>query len=325
VVGELEKNPLHSPNLAHWMAASKVAGKPLSVTEWNVEAYPAPDRHSAALYVAAVASHQGWNALMQYAYAQVPLNGPGSVSNWHAYNDPAAIAMLPAGALLYREGHVQEARTTYAFSPTSEQLFNEMISPLNSPALRTAVEKGKLVIVLPHAAQLPWMEKSAAPAGAQPLSDPKQAQVAAGAAEAVSDTGELTRNWEQGVYLINTPRSQGAAGWISKRKISLPDLEIGVTTGNASVMAQSLDGKPLRDSRRILVSLGARAVPAGPQQLPFYAEPVMGQLALRAPEGLRAYRRDANGAEQPVPLAYRDGRYQITLDRSLRTYWLTLK
>ena len=324
-VGELEKNPLHSPNLVHWIAAARVAGKPLSVTEWNVEAYPAPDRHGVALYVAAAASHQGWHALMQYAYAQVPLNGPGNVSNWHAYNDPAAIAMLPAGALLYRQAHVQEARVTYVFAPTSEQLFDEVISPLNSPALRTAVEKGKLVIALPQAAALPWLEKSPLPAAAKMLSEPKQAQIATGDTEAVSDTGELTRNWEQGVYLVNTPRSQGATGWISKRPISLPDLEIRVSTGNASVMAQSLDGRPLRDSRRILVSLGARAVPAGPQQLPFYAEPVLGQLALRAPEGLRAYRRDAAGTEQPVPTGYRDGRYQITLDRSLRTYWLTLK
>ena len=131
-VDELAKNPFYAPSLAHWFAAAQIAGKPLSVTEWNVEPFPVPDRHTIPLYVAASASMQGWGAVMQYAYAQVPLNGPGGPSNWHAFNDPALLASLPAAALLYRRGHVHEATTTYAFSPGKELLFNQEISAKNS-------------------------------------------------------------------------------------------------------------------------------------------------------------------------------------------------
>jgi len=76
-VGELEKNPIRTANLIDWIAAAHVAGKPLSVTEWNVEPFPVSDRTTVPLYLAASASYQGWDALMQYAYSQVPLDSPG--------------------------------------------------------------------------------------------------------------------------------------------------------------------------------------------------------------------------------------------------------
>ena len=142
-IGELEKNPLYAPNLMHWIAAAQVAGRPLGVPEWNVSPFPTPDRHAIPLYIAASASLQGWDAVMQYAYSQQPLSNRGSPSNWHAFNDPALIATLPAAALLYRRRHVQEAASTYVFAPGREQLFNQPISPANAVALRTAAEKGQ--------------------------------------------------------------------------------------------------------------------------------------------------------------------------------------
>jgi len=325
-MGELERNPIYASNLLHWIAAAQVIDRPLSVTEWNVSPFPAPDRHTIPLYVAASARFQGWDALMQYAYAQVPLNGPGKPSNWHAFNDPALLATLPAAALLYRRGDIQEAHTVYAFSPTKEQLFNQSISPKNSIALRTAAEKGKLVIALPRAKELPWLEASAIPAGAKVITDPKQSLINSHAAEAVSDTGELRRNWEQGIYTINTPRTQAAMGWLGGKTINLADMDVAVTTRNATVAVQSLDGKPIAQSGAILISLGARSVPQSANQLTFYSEPVEGQLTIRAPKGLKLYKRyTSDGERQVISTSYKNSRYLIHLDRGLETYWLVLK
>src|SRR3990172_1669903 len=58
-IGELEINPVYAPNLVHWIAAAQVVGMPLTVTEWNVEEFPVPDRHSIPLYLAASAGLQG--------------------------------------------------------------------------------------------------------------------------------------------------------------------------------------------------------------------------------------------------------------------------
>ena len=325
-IGELERNPVYAANLMHWIAAAQVAGKPLSVTEWNVEAFPAPDRHSVPLYLAASASHQGWDALMQYAYSQVPLDARGSASNWNAFNDPALVATLPAAALLFRRGDVREASSIYAFSPGKEQLFNQSISPKDAIALRTAAEKGKLVIALPPTPELPWLEKSAIPAGAKVIADPHQSLIHGDAAETVSDTGELRRNWEQGIYAIDAPRTQAAMGWIGGKKISLADVDISAITRNATVAVQSLDENPISKSGAILISLGARAVPKSTKQLPFYSEPVEGQLTIRAPKGLKLYSENRPAAmRRDIPAPYKDGRYLIDLDRSLGTNWLVLK
>jgi hypothetical protein len=323
--GELEKNPLREPSLVHWIAAAKVAGKPLSVTEWNVQPFPVPDRHAIPLYVAAAARLHGWDAVMQYAYAQRPLDGPGTPSNWHAFNDPALLATLPAAALLYRRGDVAMAATVYAFAPTPEQLFHQSVSPRNSIALRTAAERGRLVVVLPRTRELPWLQQGKAPAGALVIDDPQRSLIALDAAEAVSDSGELRRNWAQGIYTIDTPRTQAATGRIGGRTIQLADIEIAAATPNASVAVQSLDHKPIRESRRLLVSLGARSVPKSQSELPFRSEPVRGWLRIRAPQGLKlSAAGEAAAPASPQP-GHSGTHYEIDLGSAPGSHWLVLK
>ena len=281
-IDELKKNPLYAPTFVDWIAAAQVVDRPLSVTEWNVSPFPIPDRHTSPLYVASSASLQGWDALMQYAYSQQPLAGRGRPSNWEGFNDPALIATLPAAALLYRRGDVQEAKRTYVFAPTPDQLFYQLISPKTSVALRTAVEKGKLVVAMPQTRELPWLEKSQIPGGAMIITDPNQSLIDVDATYATSDTGELRRDWGQGTYTIDTPRSQIAMGWIGGKQISLADVDITVTTRNATVAVQSLDQMNISESRSILISLGARSVPESGNRMPFHSEPVVGHLTIRA-------------------------------------------
>ena len=60
-IDDLEKNPLYTPTFVDWIAAAHVIDRPLSVSEWNVSPFPAPDRHTSPLYVAGAASLQGWD------------------------------------------------------------------------------------------------------------------------------------------------------------------------------------------------------------------------------------------------------------------------
>jgi hypothetical protein len=324
--GELEKNPIYAATLVDWMAAAHVVGKPLSVTEWNVSPFPTADRHAIPLYVAGSASLQGWDALMQFAYAQGALNDRGGPSNWQAFNDPALLATLPAAALLYRRHDVQEAKTVYVFAPTKEQLFGELISPETSVALRTAAERGKLLIAMPATPELPWLAASEPPAAATILKDPGRPLLDPGASEAISDTGELRRNWETGIFTIDTPRTQAAMGWIGGQSVRLADVALAVNTRNATVAVQSLDDKPIREASALLISLGARSIPSSGNQLPFRSEPVVGSLTIRAKNGLRLFKRvGAGNDEREIPVSYEGGEYHVKLDRDVATYWLTLK
>ena len=329
-VDELEKNPFDAPTFVDWMAAAHVVDRPLSVSEWNVSPFPTPDRDTTPLYVAGSASLQGFDALMQYAYTQGPLD-PAHVSsnmspnNWEGFNDPALMATMPAAALLYRRGDVQEAKTTYVLAPTPEQLFNQSISPNTSVALRTAVEKGKLVIAMPQTKELPWLGRSSIPSGAQLITDPNQSQINPDATYVVSDTGELRRDWGQGTYTIDTPRSQAAMGWIGDKQIDLGDVSIAVTTRNATVAVQSLDSKTISESRNIFISLGARSVPESGNRLPYHSEPVVGRITIHASPGLKLYGLGAPSSRHQIPALYQNGQYQINLDKNVGTYWLELK
>ena len=325
-VGVLKTNPLHAANLVDWIAAAKIVDHPLSVSEWNVDPFPVPDRHALPLYIAGAADLQGWNALLEFAYSTQPLDSRGKASNWDAFNDPGLIATLPAAALLYRRADAAEGRTTYVFAPTSEQLFNKCISPDNAVALRTAAEMGKLMIALPQVAQLPWLKPSHIPPYAKVITDPEQSLLASNATEAVSDTGQLTRNWQQGIYRIDTPRTQAAMGWIGGKKIDLSDVALEIMTRNATVAVQSLDNDPIKTSANLMISLGARSIPDNSDEVAFRSEPVVGHLTIRAKQGLKLYKRDsATQKETEIPVAYADGRYQIELKTNFYTYWLFMK
>jgi hypothetical protein len=323
--GTLEVNPVYGANLMHWIAAAQVVGQPLTVPEWNVEPFPIPDRHTVPLYLASVGSLQGWDAMMQYAYSQQALRSRGSPSNWHAFNDPALIATLPAAALLYRRGDVQEARTTYVYKPERDSFFGEAVSAANSPALRTAAERGKLLIAIPETPELPWLKPGRTPEGVTVFNDPKAPLLPAEARSVASDTGELRRDWEVGIYTINTERTQAASGWIGGQQIALADVEIASSTRNATVAVQSLSDSPIALSRNILISLGAQSIPQGNNQ-PFHSEPVTGQLTIRAPAGLKLYRQHGiEGHTRELPVSYEEGRYRIELVPEFGTYWLMLR
>ena len=158
------------------------------------------------------------------------------------------------------------------------------------------------------------------------ITDPNHSLLPMDAAEIVSDTGELRRNWELGIYTIDTPRTQAAMGWIGGKKISLADVDIAATTRNATVAVQSLDGNLISNSRAILISLGARSAPKSANELPFYSEPVEGLLSVRAPKGLKLYKNyNSLRHRLEIPVPYSNGRYFIDLNRTLATYWLVLK
>ena len=321
---ELNKNPLTASNMVNWLSLVQVAGRPMSVTEWNVSPFPVPDRHTSPLYIASAARLQGWDSVMLYAYAQSPLNNAGSPSNWNAFNDPALLATLPAAALLYRQGHVKEADTTYAMTPDKEQMFYQTNSADNSIAARTASERGKVVVVMPAIPELPWLKQGSIPHGAKVIRNLNQSMIADNATEVVSDTGEIRRNWTKGIYAINTPRTQAALGWIENELIDLSDVKMKINTRNVSVSVQSLDGAPIKSSSSLMISLGAQALPTG-NALPFRSEPIVGQLSIRAPKGMRLFKTNRDQKEKGIPVDYSDGKYIIHLNYSLATSWLFLK
>lgn len=323
--GQLEKDPAWSANLGHWMAAAQVVGMPLTVSEWNAEPFPSYDRHTLPLLIAAMASHQGWNALMHFAYSQIPPLERKAASNWHSFNDPSLLPMLSAAALMYRRGDVHPATTTYVYDPGAQAFFGQATAARNAPALRTAAEKGRLLIAMPTTPELPWLKRTTPPQGATVLTDPQQSLLPEGAQEVTSDTGELTHNWARGTYTINTARTQAALGWIGEQDIRLPAVRLQLQTRNASVAVQSLDDATLGTSSNVMISIGTRSLPQSGNKAPFVVEPLAGNIEVKAPAGLKLYRNGPFNQWIELPVQYADGTYHIKLEGKLPIQWLALR
>jgi hypothetical protein len=70
------------------------------------------------------------------------------------------------------------------------------------------------------------------------LQDPGQSLLPADATESVTDTGELKRNWQQGLYTIDTPLTQAATGWLGGRSINLGAIQV-IRNPYASVVVRA--------------------------------------------------------------------------------------
>jgi hypothetical protein len=279
----LSTDPRFEANFIAWIGAAQLAGKPLSVSEWNVE-YPKRDRFTAPLYVAAIGDLQGWDAPMVFNYSQDEIRAPTDVDVWSTSTDPAMTALMPAAAIMFRQQHVQPAHKTFCFQPSREALYGSELTPASSAALRTLVEQSRLVVALPNVAQLAW-DDAVGPAAAGPdavvVTDPDHSFLAPDATTIRSDTGELERDWSAGVETIDTPRSQAAFGWIGGRTIKLADVEIRIETPKATVALTSLDGQPIASSKKVLVTVVGEVAIGPGKQLPFSARPVRGSIVLR--------------------------------------------
>jgi hypothetical protein len=74
-----------------------------------------------------------------------------------------------------------------------------------------------------------------------------------------SATGELCWNYGTGCVTANTPRTQAAVGFLAGVRVKLADCEICTSNCIASIIVTSWDGKPLRESRHILITAVGRS------------------------------------------------------------------
>lgn len=322
--GELETNPIYRANMLSWISAAHLTGQPLSVTEWNVAPFPITDRYVIPLYLAGISSLQGWDALMQYGYSKDPLNSAGKPSNWQLFNDPGLIATMPAAALLYRQHHVKEALNTYILKPDVDTLYNTKVDPRSSSTIRTLVEKSKLMISLPKTKELPWIKYVMTPENTKIIRNVNQNFINQNESGIKSDTGELHRDWKEGIYTVNSDKSMVISGWIGGKTIRMGKTSFNIKTPHAVVAVQSMDNEPITASNNILISLSARSIPQKHNKLPFYSEPVRGTIKISAPKGLKLFKLDSHDVPTILHVDYVNNAYIIHLDSTLKTYWLRL-
>jgi hypothetical protein len=79
-----------------------------------------------------------------------------------------------------------------------------------------------------------------------------------------SDTGQLAWDYGKGYGTLNAPAAQGATGFLGRvGPIKLADVTIQSQNDYVTILAVSLDDRPLARSARVLIQVGTHARPTG--------------------------------------------------------------
>lgn len=323
--GEIGFDPSERPGLLDWIAIAQIAGRPFSVSEWNIGSPMAEDRFIAPLRVAATAALQGWDAMMVYGYSQQSLNGPVFPENWSIANDPSMIGMMPAAALLYRQGHVRQADKTYGLCLDEGEFFGDPVSPDTSLGVRTIVEQSRLVICMPETSALPWLDPTDLSETKYETLDPAMSYLQENDGVIAADTGEFYREYRKGRFVVNTKTSQIVAGQFHHEPVRTEDVEFYIDTPLAAIAVQSLGDQPVSQAQKILISITARAVPVNPEEVTFHIEPIKGTLRIRARPELTLKSLDHRVGDLSEAHSVEQGMHVIDLDKIKDSRWLYLE
>ena len=106
---------------------------------------------------------------------------------------------------------------------------------------------------------------------------------------------------------VDTPRTQGVVGFVRDARLDTQGATFELTTPFAVVLVSSLDGKPLPESKRVLVSTSADARWTGVEvsengdeilstgHWPFLMQPVEGRIVLKGEGPANVHRLATNG------------------------------
>ncbi|MBM4040397.1 MAG: hypothetical protein FJ290_17965 [Planctomycetes bacterium] len=249
-----------------------IAGHPFMVTENNWER-PLRYRAEWPFLVATYARMMGVDGWCFFAL---------NASDWQHtmtvwdLNNPTILGQFPAAALMFRRGDVAQPDTPAV---------RETVSLADAYAMkgtRLFAGGGRDLLWVARIGE----KEGAAPAGAYGL-DPKAFFVGPVLQEFVngpsrlqtvdlakyidtgknivrSMTGELAWDFGKGVVTVNTPRAQGATGFLKAAgRIELADIALEAGNDYGTLLAVSLDGQPLKASKRILVQAATWDQPYG--------------------------------------------------------------
>jgi hypothetical protein len=275
---------------------------------------------------------QGYDSLTPFAYSQGQ-EPSGKLSDFEMESDPATVASIAAGALIYRRGDVSPGKElAVMFLPADEQYAMHWEDGYakafeHTAEFRAMVETHRVAVV--YGDRMP--EGAAAPAVT--MTPGSAYAYRHEGTQLLSDTKEVWRDWGLGVGLINTPRTQAAYGFLSKTPISTTDVSFDISTPFAAVSLSSLTMVPIKESGHLLLTAVARAEDANQTynlsrthlntrgQMPVVAEPVVGVVTFATGEKALVARALMPNGERgvEVPVVVKDGKATLQLTAAAKT------
>jgi hypothetical protein len=231
----------------------QVPGRPFVLSEGSA-VWPNQYRAEIAPWLTATASVQGWSAITfhNFVNSHVPPKKLGHPFNWA--NDPVRYALFPALATMFHQGHLR---------PSPIRAIVRIPDPYAQPLgwhaygveTRTAMPKYRMMTWLEGVWGVPQPEIGPDDV----VLNPGQSAIGADEKSAADPYGQLEHDWDSGIVLIKSEMTQGAIGFIGGKSLDLGDVVVDVENPFAVVLLTSLDQRPIRRSRHMLITAVAQA------------------------------------------------------------------
>ena len=234
-------NPLLGGDAVPGFAWRRLFGKPFCVTEWNWSA-PGQFRQASGLVMGALAARQGWSGMWRFAWShdRASAESPGSVRMryFDLSADPAQSASERATICLFLRGDLSPLPAA-ASAPTV----------LDAAALRTGVGAARRMGI-PENAPSGWEKRIGVALSGTEAASSRSPDCSCGLETAAP--ASASPNPARGSFAVDTPRTAG--GFAPEGSLSAGAVAFSVEGAPAAVWASSVDGLPIRESARILVS-----------------------------------------------------------------------
>ncbi|MES1186152.1 MAG: CIA30 family protein [Myxococcales bacterium] len=274
------------------LGARRVKGLPFTASEWQTAA-PNDYRQEGVLAMGAYAALGNFNPI-EFAFTHEAGKASNAISrlssNFDVVEQPTMLGAWPAVSLLFHRHDVAEAKQDAVLKLDEASVFDPLF---RGGAPKELVRLGKTGIGFGQGQTLDQLQTLLT------------SQIKDGVASA--NGGELVHDARAGTLLVNTPRTQGFAGFKPAQKVRLGNVELELASAFAVVLVTALDDQPLAASKRILVSALGNAVNSGmtlgPGRnriddagvSPVLVEPIVGRLALQGLTGAAAAKVHALG------------------------------
>jgi len=198
----------------------------------------------------------------------------GEVDGKWAFNTPMQMGLFPATALAFRKGYIREATEPVVYEERSLDDIWQQKTPLIA---ETSVydpnrDQGEMPVNSSVSTPVDPLAFCVGPVHVHYGGDAANNRVSP-RLDALIDkenqivtsvTGEIRTDYGKGLYTVDAPRCQGAAGFLATEpNITLGDVHIRARNAYGSIALVPLDDRPLATSKKILVQAGTVARPAG--------------------------------------------------------------
>ncbi len=255
-------------------------GRPMLLTEGS---WVMPNNFGAEgpFLVSAYASLSGVDGYYWFATGDEGWTPPQSANGYlpsqgkWTFATPEILGSFPAAALAYRLGYLRQGSPVVVENRTLADLWQRK-APLitENPSFDPNRDTGDVAKVSSMPTSVSPNAYLVGPVSVAFGKDPSQTQVAslASAGEGTilrSNTGELAWDAAKGYSTINAPRVQGVvAHFAAAPSHQLQDVSFTSANAFGAAMAVSLDGAPLKSSKRVLVQFATQSRPDGWSEVP---------------------------------------------------------